>query len=144
VTAVRVPRRYYFGNRSKVQIAEELGMTRFRVARLVEFAGASEIVNISIVEPGSLELDLSEQLRARFGLHHVVVVNTTGGDDADARDQIGAVAADLLSEITTPDDVLGIGWARVVLAMAARLRDLRADRIVQLTGALTRPDVEAG
>jgi DNA-binding transcriptional regulator LsrR (DeoR family) len=143
VTAARVARRYYFDNRSKVQIARELGMTRFKVARLLEFARASGIVSITVVGPGSLELDLSERLRERFGLRHCVVVNTTRGDDAETRDQIGEVAADLLCEITTPDDVLGIGWARVVLAMAAKLHRLRADRIVQLTGALTRPDVEA-
>jgi DNA-binding transcriptional regulator LsrR (DeoR family) len=142
VTAAAVARRHYLENRSKVQIARELGMTRFKVARLLEFARASGIVNITIVGPGSLELDLSERLRERFDLRHAVVVNTTRGNDADTRDQIGEVAADLLSEITTPDDVLGIGWARVVLAMAAKLRGLRADRIVQLTGALTRPDVE--
>lgn len=143
VMAARVARRYYIESRSKVQIADELGVTRFKVARLLEFARARGIVSITVVGAGSLELDLSAQLRERFGLHHAVVVNTTRGNDAETRDQIGEVAADLLSEITTPDDVLGIGWARVVLAMTAKLRDLRANRIVQLTGALTRPDVEA-
>jgi DNA-binding transcriptional regulator LsrR (DeoR family) len=143
VMAARVARRYYIDSCSKVQIADELGMTRFKVARLLEFARASGIVSISVVGAGSLELELSAQLRERFGLRHAVVVNTTRGNDAETRDQIGEVAANLLSEITTPDDVLGIGWARVVLAMTAKLRDLRAERIVQLTGALTRPDVEA-
>jgi DNA-binding transcriptional regulator LsrR (DeoR family) len=143
VTAALVARRYYFDNCSKVQIAGELGMTRFKVARLLEVARTSGMVRITVVRAGSLELDLSEELRERFGLRHAVVVNTTRGNDAQTRDQVGEVAAELLSEITTPDDVLGIGWARVVLAMAAKLRGLRADRIVQLTGALTRPDVEA-
>src|SRR6266545_4716081 len=118
-------------------------MTRFKVARLLEVARTSGMVRITVVRAGSLELDLSEELRERFGLRHAVVVNTTRGNDAQTRDQVGEVAAELLSEITTADDVLGIGWARVVLAMAAKLRGLRADRIVQLTGALTRPDVEA-
>jgi DNA-binding transcriptional regulator LsrR (DeoR family) len=143
VRAALVARRYYLDNRSKVQIAGELGVTRFKVARLLELARSSGIVSITVVEAGSLELDLSEQLRERFGLLHAVVVNTTRGDDAETRDQIGEAAADLLSEITTSDDVLGIGWARAVLATTAKLRGLRADRIVQLTGALTRPDVEA-
>jgi hypothetical protein len=98
--------------------------------------------------PGSLSqavsmLSLQRARTGRFGLRHAVVVNTTPGDDTQTRDQIGQVTGDLLSEITTPGDVLGIGWARAVLAMAARMRDLTADRIVQLTGALTRPDVEA-
>src|SRR5215207_6988019 len=111
VTAALVARRYYFDNRSKVQIAGELGMTRFKVARLLELARTGGIVRITVVEAGSLELDLSDRLRERFGLRHAVVVNTHG-DDAEIRDQLGAVAADHLAEISTPEDVLGIGWAR--------------------------------
>jgi DNA-binding transcriptional regulator LsrR (DeoR family) len=57
------------------------------------------------------------------------VVDTTPGDDAQTRDQIGQVTADLVSEITTPGDVLGIGWARVVLAMAAKLHGRRSRRM---------------
>jgi DNA-binding transcriptional regulator LsrR (DeoR family) len=142
VTAGRAARLYYFDGQSKVQIADELGVTRFKVARLLEQARASGMVRITVVGAGSLDIELSERLRDRFGLRHAVVVNTTRGDDQTTREQLGAVAADLLSEISTPDDVLGIGWARVVLAMAAQLRGLQAARVVQLTGALTRPDVE--
>lgn len=141
--ATRVARRHYIDNRSKVQIAAELGLNRFKVARLLELARARGIVNITVAGPGSLELELSAQLLTRFGLRHAVVTNTTRGDDAHMRDQIGQVAADLLSEVSTPTDVIGIGWARVVLAMATRLHNIQASRIVQLTGALTRPDVEA-
>jgi DNA-binding transcriptional regulator LsrR (DeoR family) len=142
VAATRVARRYYVDNRSKVQIAEELGITRFKVARLLDVARASGIVRISVAGTGSLELELSERLRQRFDLRHAVVVNTARGDDVQTRHQIGGVAADLLSEITTADDVLGIGWARVVLDMTGKLRGLAAKQVVQLTGALTRPDVE--
>lgn len=142
VAATRVARRYYLDNRSKVQIADELGITRFKVARLLEVARARGIVRINVVGTGSLELDLSERLSQRFDLRHAVVVNTARGDAAQTRHQLGGVAADLLSEITTAEDVLGIGWARVVLDMVGKLRSLVADRVVQLTGALTRPDVE--
>jgi DNA-binding transcriptional regulator LsrR (DeoR family) len=143
VTASRIARLFYLDGRSKVQIADELGLTRFKVARLLELARASGMVRISVVGAGSLDLVLSDRLCHQFGLRHAVVVNTTTGDDQEIRTQIGGAAAELLSEITTPDDVVGIGWARVVLAMAAKLRGLRAKRIVQLTGALTRSDVEA-
>lgn len=142
VTAARAARAYYFDGRSKVEIAAELGVTRFKVARLLELARSSGMVRISVVGAGSLELDLSGRLREVFGLQHAVVVNTIHGDDGETREQLGAVAADLLREITGPEDVLGIGWARVVLAMASKLHGLQVDRVVQLTGALTRPDVE--
>jgi hypothetical protein len=61
VAAAQVARRYYFDNRSKVQIARELGMTRSRVARLLERARTSGIVRISVIGAGSLDLVLSER-----------------------------------------------------------------------------------
>ncbi len=142
VRAALIARLFYFERRSKVYIAEHLGMSRFEVARLLDLARASGIVTVTVTNPGSLDLELSEALRGRFGLQHAVVVRTSGGDDAQTRDQIGRAAADLLAEVCTPDDVIGIGWARAVLAMAEHVHHLKGRRIVQLTGALTRPDVD--
>ncbi len=36
VMVARAARRYYFENRSKIQIAEELGISRFKVAQLLD------------------------------------------------------------------------------------------------------------
>lgn len=142
VMATRVARRHFLDDRSKIDIAAEFGISRFKVARLLDLARTSGIVSITITGPGSLDLPLSDRLLQRFGLRHAVVVSTSTGDDARVRRQLGEVAANLLTEIATPEDVLGIGWARAVLEMAAHLRDLHVAQVVQLTGALTRPDVE--
>jgi len=82
--------------------------------------------NMTINGPGARDLDLADQLRERFGLDHVLVASTTEDDDAVMRRDLGAVAADLLAEITVPHDVLGLGWARTVLEMAAHLRKVKA------------------
>jgi len=55
---------------------------------------------------------------------------------------VGAAGAELLSEIATRSDVLGLGWARSLVAMRAALRQVAAHSVVQLTGALSRPDVD--
>ncbi len=143
VRAAQIARLFYFERHSKVHISGLLGISRFDVARLLDLARASGMVQIAVNEPGSLDVDLSAELRDRFGLQHAVVVRSPVQDDAETRDQIGRAAADLLSEICRPDDVIGIGWARIVLAMAEHVHDLTAQRIVQFTGALTRPDVDA-
>src|SRR6476619_3946321 len=110
VTASRIARLFYLDGWSKVQIADELGLTRFKVARLLELARASGMVRISVVGAGSLVLLQSERLYHQFGLRHAVVVTTTTREVHEIRNQIGASAADLLTEITTPEDVLGTGW----------------------------------
>ncbi len=143
VLATRVARRYYVDEHSKLQIAAELGISRFKVARLLELARDRGIVSISITGPGARDLELADRLRERYGLTHVLVATTTEDDDMAMRRDLGAVAADLLAEITDPHDVLGLGWARTVLEMAAHLRKVKVAEVVQLTGALARPDVES-
>ncbi len=142
VMATRVARRFFLDDRSKSEIAAEFGVSRFKVARLLDFARTSGLVSITITGPGTVDLALGDRLRERFGLRHAVVVSTSTGDDATVRGQLGEVAATLLAEIATPEDVLGLGWSRAVLEMATHLRGLTVGRVVQLTGALTRPDVE--
>ena len=56
------------------------------------------------------------------------------------REHLGNAAAELLSEIVTPDDVLGLAWSRSVSAMTNALNRLPAIPVVQLTGALVQPD----
>ena len=52
VLAARVARQFYLEGVSKVDIAERLGISRFRVARLLEAARESGMVRIEIGLPG--------------------------------------------------------------------------------------------
>src|ERR687894_332315 len=52
VLTASVARRYYLDGKSKVEIADELGMSRFQVARLLEAARASGLVRIEITDEG--------------------------------------------------------------------------------------------
>jgi DNA-binding transcriptional regulator LsrR (DeoR family) len=140
VLSASVARRYYLDGRSKIEIAEEFGLSRFKVARLIDLARASGLVRIEIGHKGLIDVDLSAQLQDRFGLEHAVVVDVRDDDDASIRMHLGQVAAELLAEVIGPDDVLGVAWSRSVGAMAKALPRLSAVPVVQLTGAISRPD----
>jgi DNA-binding transcriptional regulator LsrR (DeoR family) len=142
VLTASVARRYYLDGKSKVEIAAELGMSRFKVARLIDAARTSGLVRIEIGYPGEIDVELSGRLQDAFGLRHAIVL-ATPDDDADAlRRHLGRAAAELLTEIVTPDDVLGLAWARSVGAMTTALSRLPATPVVQLTGALHQVDVD--
>src|SRR3954470_8369297 len=140
VLAASIARRYYLDGRSKIEIAEELGLSRFKVARLLDVARETGLVHIEIPHPGHIDLGLSVQLQDRFKLQHSVVVDAPNDDDRALREHLGRAAAELLGEIVTPQDVLGLAWARSVSAMARALPRLPGTPVVQLTGALTLPD----
>ncbi|MDP9417042.1 MAG: transcriptional regulator, partial [Actinomycetota bacterium] len=59
VTTATVARRYYLEGKSKVEIADELRLSRFKVARLLDTALATGLVRIEIGYPGSIDVDLS-------------------------------------------------------------------------------------
>ena len=137
VLLASIARRYYLDGRSKVEIAEEFGVSRFKVARLIDEALEHRIVHIEIRHVDGINFDLSERLQEKFQLQHAIVVDTPRDDPADLRKHLGRAAAELLAEVITPEDVLGLAWARSVSAMASALPRLPGVPVVQLTGALS-------
>jgi DNA-binding transcriptional regulator LsrR (DeoR family) len=142
VLSASVARRYYLDGRTKVEIAEEFRLSRFKVARLLDDARASGLVRIEIGHPGVVDVELSGRLMDALGLKHCIVTDTPDDDPTALREHLAAAAADLLTELVTADDVLGLSWSRAVSAMATKLRHLAPAPVIQLTGALARSVVD--
>ncbi len=141
VQAAAIARRYYLEDRSKQDIAEEFGISRFRVARSLARARQTGLVHIEIRLPAAIEPDLSDRLRRAFGLHHAIVVITPDESAALLREHLGEIGARLLTEIVVEGDVLGISWGRTLNSMTAALQSLARCTVVQLTGAIGSADV---
>jgi DNA-binding transcriptional regulator LsrR (DeoR family) len=140
VLAATVARRFYLEGVSKSDIAAELGLSRFKVARMLDWALETGLVRIELDTPGELNLDLSVRLRAACGLRHCVVIDAPEDDEGLLRSALGRAAAELLTEIVEPGDVVGLAWARSLMAMRTSLSTLPACDVVQLTGALSLPE----
>src|SRR5579862_8890034 len=113
VLAARVARQFYLEGVSKVDITDQLGISRFRVARLLDSARESGLVRIEIGLPGGLlDAGLSAELCSVFGLRHAFVFNVPDDDSLALRRRIGEAAGEVLMDIITPADVLGISWSR--------------------------------
>ena len=79
VLTASVARRYYVDGKSKIEIADEFGLSRFKVARLLDDARSSGLVQIGISYPGAVDLDLSGRLRDSFELRHAIVIGAPCG-----------------------------------------------------------------
>jgi DNA-binding transcriptional regulator LsrR (DeoR family) len=134
VQAITVAREYFLAGKAKVDIATELGISRYKVARILDACLATGIVRIEISAPDTVDPELSQQLQKRFALQHALVVTSTHTDTPALRRAVGGTAAALLSEIVTEDDVLGVAWGRTLDDMAAALTTLAPCPIVQMTG----------
>src|SRR5215813_13476566 len=85
VLAARVARQFYLEGVSKVDIADRLGISRFRVARLLDSARETGMVRIEIGLPGgNLDAGLSAELCSAFGLKHAFVFDFPDADGEPA------------------------------------------------------------
>lgn len=147
IRAAAITRRYYIDGASKIDIAEEFGLSRFKVARVLEDARRSGLVRIDIVLPFEIDAGLSEALREAYGLRQAIVVSTAddvsdyGGDSLHGH--LGRVAAEYLTEVLVEGDVLGLACSRTLNAMTLALPAIPRCTVVQLTGALGGVNVDA-
>ncbi|MBK0418368.1 hypothetical protein JD276_04890 [Leucobacter sp. CSA1] len=138
-----VAREHYVNGKSRVEIAAEMGLSRFKIGRMLEEAVEKGIIRFEIVSTPGMNLDLSVQLQRRYGLEHTIVVDTPVDTDAEAQSTLGKAAAEFLHEIVGSEDVLGVTSGRTLNAMARNLPSLPCAGVVQLAG-IAGPVEESG
>jgi DNA-binding transcriptional regulator LsrR (DeoR family) len=110
VAKAHVARLYYEHDLTKREIAQRLGISRFKVARLLDQARAEGIVRVEIEDPVDIQSDLSRALEDAFGLDLAVVVR-------DPRAIPRATAA-WLPELVREGDTLGVAWGTTLQSVA--------------------------
>jgi DNA-binding transcriptional regulator LsrR (DeoR family) len=140
ITAL-VARRFYLDGRTKKQIGDEFGISRFKVARILEHAVRDGIVRIEIDVPPEVDLDMSQQVASRFGLRNALVVKAVDGDAEATRRQLGRACAALLSQRLSGEDVLGVSWGRTLHALTGVMPQLPAATVVQMVGSVPSADL---
>lgn len=138
--AAAIGRRFYVQGASKLEIAGEFGISRFKVARILDQARDSGLIRVEFELPVPLEPTLSDDVARAYGIRRALVLERADGGEVELRKRIGAMTAELLTEVVTEDDVLGLVWARTVNAMTDSLRGLARCPLVQLCGVSSRID----
>jgi deoxyribonucleoside regulator len=141
---LRAAQLYYRLDLTQDQVGERLGVSRFKVGRLLDRALRESAVRIEIVHPAARLVELEDALAERFGLRSAVVVDvptSAAGLDEDllARERVADAAAAHLASLR-PTGSIGVSWGRTMLELAAHLRPgwTTATEIVQLNGAISR------
>ncbi|NHB86108.1 hypothetical protein G7085_20550 [Tessaracoccus sp. HDW20] len=114
-TLMTVSKAFYVEGRSKVEIAEQFGMSRFKVARALEEAREVGIVSITVNSNAPLP-ELSDELARHLHLRRACVVEVYG-DQENVRAAVGRTAGTFLREGLDDGEVLGIGWGRTLNTM---------------------------
>jgi DNA-binding transcriptional regulator LsrR (DeoR family) len=137
IQATTVARRYFVERHTKIQIAEDLGISRFKVARLIDEAVEAGLVRFQIDETGEIDAQLSDQLRRKYALRNALILAGPDLPCSALFEPLGRVAASLLEEILTDGCVLGVAWGRTLAATAKAISRLPKISVVQVAGGLT-------
>lgn len=143
--AARVARMHYLQGLTNLEIAERMGISRFRVARLLERALKTGIVQITINSPLGIDQDLGTALIERFDLAEALVYPVAGVLDETVDkhiilDNVGGLAARYLSDVLHDGGKFGVTWGNAVEAVAKALPAIgglpNAD-VIQMVGGLS-------
>ena len=136
--AVRVAELYYDENKSQDEIGGLLGITRWKVGRLLAQAKERGIVRIEIVHPRARRLGVERQLRERFGLADAIVVPVPAAP-SETGARVAQAAADYLTAFRPVPRTLGVSWGRTLDSIADRLEKNWATgvTVVQINGGVS-------
>jgi DNA-binding transcriptional regulator LsrR (DeoR family) len=115
---------YYHRKLTQQQIAEELGISRPTVIRLLRQASESGLVTVSLRLDILRRMDIAQEMAQRFGLKEVFIVPTSKRDtESDVIRAVGRTGALYLETNIKPDQILTICWGRMMYEVASALTE---------------------
>lgn len=135
----RVAWLYFVGGLTQQEIADQLGLTRLRVNKILGQVRSDGSVVVDIRLPLANCAELEQRLKERFGLEDVSVVPSLE-DEAEQQRVIGDAGCRMLDRILTNGMGLGVGWGETLSAGLRSLtpRPLSESWVTSVMGGLTR------
>ncbi len=129
---------FYKEGKTQVDIASLMGLSRFKVSRILKEARERQLVTVQINHP---RLDLTQtevELAKKYGLKEAVVVHIDEFSGASALDQVGKAGAEYLRSIVTRAQIMGVTWGTTVYHVVTHLRPIAVKdlTLVQIGGGL--------
>jgi deoxyribonucleoside regulator len=136
--AVKVARLYYYQSFTTERIAQELGLSRPKVSRLLTHARQAGLIEIRVHDPESQPQELERQIQERFHISGVKVVTVPINSSEDEwLKRVAIFTAKYLNSLINSEMVVGLAWGTTVDAISRHLTTKRCMHvdIVQLNGS---------
>ena len=133
---ITVARMYYVQAETMDAIAHHLGVSRSTVSRLLKEARERGLVRVTIVDPDRPLGRLADLFQQHFRVNAHIVQVRPGASNVFRLDQVARTAADILGELVTDGDTVGVAWGTTTSAIATHLRprDLSGVTVIGLNG----------
>ncbi|MBS7543255.1 sugar-binding transcriptional regulator [Ancylobacter oerskovii] len=135
----RVAWLYFIGGLTQQDIADQLGLTRLRINKILGQVRSDGSVFIDIRLPMAECVEAEQRLKARYGLEAATVVPSLP-DEAEQQRVIGEAAGAELDGLLENGMGLGVGWGKTLAAGLKRVtvRPMPQSWVTSVMGGLTR------
>src|SRR5215470_4891381 len=130
---------YYNQGLTQKDVAEQLGISRSTVIRLLDEAMKRSEVQIWINDSIDDCVEMAVELERAYRLDEAIVVPAPPGNDVNAyAKSVGLALGQFLSEAIPDDYTIGVGWGRTMTASLASFRPPRRNdcKVVSLLGGI--------
>jgi len=129
---LQVAEMYFLEDSSRAAIGEALGISRFKVARLLKEARESGLVNITLMRPDGLDPERAKRLKAVCGLDRAIVVPWL--PENELIQVLAEATASYFVEHIESTDIVGLPSGRTASRIARIIRSLPDCTVVQIGG----------
>lgn len=112
-----IARRYYEDDAKQADIADEFGLSRIKVSRLLRQALAEGVVDVRIHVHRSVTVALEERLKKRFGIQAALIAADRRDPQAQRAD-VAMLVADYLEQVLFDGATVAVGMGRNIAAVA--------------------------
>ncbi len=144
---VSVANLYYEHNMTQSEIAERLFISRSKISRLLKEAREKKVVEIIIREPWDRLLDLEKDLKERYELKDIRIINTKGSPYETMLAKLGEIGAYYVDNLIEKNTILGISWGNTIYNLVHSLSSNKniPITVVQIMGAAfkEKPEIDA-
>ena len=123
---VQIAKMYYEENLTQSEIAKEIGVSRALICRLLNEAKKYGIVTIQIHSPEEDYALLKNQIRNRFKIDDVFIVNAPLGQKI-TDERISEVFSDILLNLLPACSNIGCSWGKIIHEALENLSSKKID-----------------
>ncbi len=130
---------YYMEGLTQDQVAQELGMTRARVLRMLAAARQDGTVQIRVQSSLTRCVALERIIEKQYAIERVIVIPSPA-DESKLPGILGAMVGAYVADALADNMSIGLGWGQTLSAALSSLpkRPYQGVRVVSLLGGLTR------
>lgn len=136
---------HYREDKNHSEISKKLGISRFKVARILDEAKEKNIIKVEVYLSDESTIKMQRILEERFSLSEVIIINTFENDN-QLKMKLGEACAEYFLRVVSSNMKIGVGFSTTINSMIDYLPEIRSEncQIIQIIGGFNSDNYRSG